>query len=92
MSSFDINALPGFDAQIAHVGWGAFLVLAFALWLPAALAVALALLVSFGKEAFEATGIAFWEPRQRWSDSFIDFGFFAVGAGLSVILLVLHII
>lgn len=92
MSSFDVNSIPGFDSQIAHVGWGAFLTLAFALWLPSWAAIALALFISFGKEALESLGKAFWEPKQSWSNSMVDFGFFAVGIGVSVILLVLHLI
>lgn len=84
--SLDINSIPGFDAQIAHVGWGAALALGFGLFAPAVPSVLLAVGISFAKEAAEATGIAPWEPKQTWSSSLVDFGFFAVGIGLAALL------
>jgi hypothetical protein len=77
--AFNINNIPGFDGQIAHVGWGAFSTLALALWLPLWAAVAISEGIWFTKEALEATGKAPWEPKQKWSDSLIDFGFFSIG-------------
>lgn len=86
MPAFDVNSVPNFDAQIAHVGWGAFLTLAVTLWLPIGAAALIVLGVSFAKEAFEALGIAPWEPKQPWSSSLVDFGFFSVGIAAAIIL------
>lgn len=89
---FDINSIPGLDAQLAHAFAGAFLVLALSLFLNPALAIAIATGISFGKEALEAIGIAPWEPKQTWASSMVDFGFFGAGILLSFVLLLLKIL
>jgi hypothetical protein len=81
LMSFNVNSISGFDAQAAHVGWGAFSTLALSLWLPLWAAVVVSIGVWFTKEALEATGKAPWEPKQTWFSSLIDFGFFSIGIG-----------
>lgn len=84
--AFDINSIPGYDAQSLHVFFAATCVLALAdhVSLPVSFLVTLA--VCFVKEAMESLGIAPWEPKQPWANSMIDFAFLAGGAGTAFIL------
>lgn len=86
-----MNVLASGDvvAQLAHVGWGAFLALAFALWLPVWEAALLAAFIGFGKEALEALGWALWEPKQTWPSSWRDFEFWLIGVALAFALAML---
>lgn len=79
-------------AQLAHVGWGGFMVLGFALYFPIWLAILLAVVISFGKEASESIWGG-WEAIQPWASGMRDFGFFVVGIGAAVVLMyVAHLI
>ncbi len=88
--AFDINSIPGFDAQVAHLATGAASTFAVALWLSQPVAGFLMLGIWFAKEAAEALGIAPWEPKQSWSSSMVDFAWFSAGIGLALGVLALH--
>lgn len=71
-------------AQLAHVGWGAYLTLRLKPhfhWKGFIVIVVFA----FIKEVMEALGIAPWEPKQTWASSMIDFAFWVVGALLGAL-------
>jgi hypothetical protein len=76
-------------AQLAHVGWGIALVLAIALFgMPTTKAMLIVLVLAFVKEALEAIGWAFWEPKQPLDSSVRDFAFWGVGVVIGALLLV----
>ena len=78
-------------AQLAHIGWGGFLTLGFALFLPWWIAALIAAGIAFAKEATESLwGV--WEPAQPWGwpGAAEDFSFFLVGIGISLGVLLLR--
>lgn len=78
-----MNVLNGDTvAQLAHVGFGGLLSFILARYMKAWKAVALVIVFAAIKEGSEALGIAFWEPKQPWGSSAIDFAFFGVGIGV----------
>lgn len=77
-----MNVLTGDTvAQLAHVGFGGLLCFIFRRFMTAWKAIALVVAFAAIKEASEALGIAFWEPKQSWGSSAVDFLFFFVGIG-----------
>lgn len=65
-------------AVLAHIGWGGFLTLTAALFVPLLPAAAIATLIAVGKELIESLwGV--WEPRQPWKDGAADVAQFLIG-------------
>lgn len=86
---FDTNSIPGLDAALLHAFSGCALTLSIGLFTHAWLSALIVTAISFGKEAFEALGIAIWEPKQSWHDSLVDFEYFGIGIAAAFLLLVL---
>ncbi len=76
-------------AQLAHIGWGGFLTLLAAIFLPMEIAVAIAAAIAAGKESTESIwGV--WEAKQPWSSSLIDFAYFLIGIATAVTIAAFH--
>jgi hypothetical protein len=76
-------------AQLAHIGWGGFLTLLAAVFLPMEAAVAVAAAIAAIKESAESFwGV--WEAKQTWSSSFIDFACFLIGIAIAVAIAAFH--
>jgi hypothetical protein len=72
-------------AALAHVGWGGFLTLTAALFVPIFPAVVIATLIAAGKESIESLwGV--WEPKQPWKDGAVDVAQFLIGIGAAGVL------
>lgn len=81
-----MNVLSGDTvAQLAHVGWGATLSFTLRRFMSKWKAIIPVLAFAAIKEGSEALGIAFWEPKQPWGSSSVDFLFFVVGVAVFLI-------
>jgi hypothetical protein len=70
---------------LAHVGWGGFLTLTAALFIPILPAVIIATSIAAGKESIESLwGV--WEPIQPWRDGAADLAEFAIGIVAAAVL------
>lgn len=77
---------PNSVAQLAHIGWGAALTFALALFMPTWPAAGVASLLAFSKEFIEYRwGV--WEAKTPWYDSLEDFLYFLVGIMPAILLL-----
>ena len=76
-------------AQLAHIGWGGFLTLLAAIFLPIEAASAIAVAIAAGKESTESIWGA-WEAKQTWRSSLIDFAYFLIGIAIAVTIAALH--
>lgn len=85
----DLGTNKSFLAQSAHVGWAIALTLAAGRLLPVYAAAGVIAAFAATKEALESLGWAFWEPRQDWPSSILDFAFWMMGTSLAAILLLL---
>ena len=77
-------------ALLAHIGWGGFLTLAAALFVPIFPAVAIATVIAIAKESIESLwGV--WEPKQPWRNGAVDVGQFLIGiAAAAVFVFIAH--
>jgi len=65
-------------ALLAHIGWGGFLTLTAALFVPIFPAALIATIIAVGKESIESLwGV--WEPKQPWRDGAADVAQFLIG-------------
>jgi hypothetical protein len=72
-------------AVLAHIGWGGFLTLTAALFVPIFPAVVIATTIATGKESIESLwGV--WEPKQPWHDGATDVAQFLVGIGVAAVI------
>jgi len=71
-------------ALLAHIGWGGFLTLAAALFVPIIPAAVIATIIAGGKESIESLwGV--WEAKQPWRDGAADVAQFLIGIAAAVI-------
>jgi hypothetical protein len=81
---------PDTVAQEAHIGWGALVVLAVALFTnDLMLSAWSAIWFAYVKEILEAAGWAFWELKQTWRSSLRDFEFWLIGIAFGSVLVAL---
>jgi len=72
-------------AVLTHIGWGGFLTLLAALFIPILPAAVIATVIAVGKESIESLwGV--WEPKQPWKDGAADVLQFLIGIGAAVAL------
>jgi hypothetical protein len=72
-------------ATLAHIGWGGFLTLLAALFMPIFPAAIIATVIAVGKESIESLwGV--WEPKQPWLDGAVDVSQFFIGIGAAGVL------
>ena len=65
-------------ALLAHIGWGGFLTLTAALFVPIFPAALIATIIAVGKESIESLwGV--WEAKQPWRDGAADVAQFLIG-------------
>ena len=75
-------------ALLAHIGWGGFLTLLAALFVPIFPAAVFATIIAVGKESMESLwGV--WEPKQPWKDGAVDVSQFLIGIGVAALLAVI---
>jgi len=71
-------------ALLAHIGWGGFLTLTAALFVPIFPAAIIATIIAAGKESIESLwGV--WEAKQPWRDGAADVAQFLIGIAAAVI-------
>jgi hypothetical protein len=73
-------------ALLAHIGWGGFLTLTAALFLPIFPAAAIAAIIAIGKELIESLW-SVWEAKQPWKDGAADVAQFLIGIAAAAVLL-----
>lgn len=72
-------------AALAHIGWGGFLTLSAALFIPIFPGAVIATIIAVGKESIESLwGV--WEPKQPWKDGAADVAQFLIGIGVAAVL------
>jgi hypothetical protein len=72
-------------ATLAHIGWGGFLTLLAALFMPIFPAAVIATVIAVGKESIESLwGV--WEPKQPWVDGAVDVSQFLIGIGVATVI------
>lgn len=72
-------------ATLAHIGWGGFLTLTAALFVPIFPAAVIATFIAAGKESIESLwGV--WEPKQPWRDGAADVAQFLIGIGAAAVI------
>jgi hypothetical protein len=75
-------------AILAHIGWGGFLTLVAAQFVPIFPAAVIAAGIAIGKESIE-TLWGVWEPKQSWKDGAADVAQFLIGIGAAAIFAVI---
>jgi hypothetical protein len=71
-------------AFLVHIGWGGFLTLTAALFIPVVPAVAIATIIALGKESIESLwGV--WEPKQPWKNGAADVAQFLIGIAAATV-------
>ncbi len=72
-------------ALLAHIGWGGFLTLTAALFVPILPAAIAATIIAAGKESIESVwGV--WEAKQPWRDGAVDVAQFLIGIGAATLI------
>ena len=81
----DVTDMTLNTALLAHIGWGGFLTLAAAVFVPIFPAVAIAAIIAVGKESIESLwGV--WEAKQPWKDGAADVAQFLIGIAAAAVL------
>ncbi len=71
-------------ALLAHIGWGGFLTLTAALFVPIFPAAVIATGIAAGKESIESLwGV--WEPKQPWRNGAVDVAQFLIGIAAAAV-------